>query len=215
MLFWIASPMLPSISGTCLWAAAWKTTSGRNCWKSCRIRAWSVMLAMQVCSVGGRAQACELAFDLEDAVFAAAHQHQRLRIESQHLPADLRADAAPGAGDHHRAAFQQLADHLGVQLHRGAAEQVADFDVADGNAMVAAEAVFQAADDLQVQARLLADRSSASAAASRPGCRRSPGRRLPCTAAAISRTSSSLPSTGIWPSRDLAVSSVPRKPRMR
>ena len=33
--------------------------------------------------------------------------------------------------------------------------------------------------------------------------------------AATSRTSSSLPSTGIWPSRDFSVSSVQRKPRMR
>ena len=78
------------------------------------------------------------------------------RLESQHLAADFRADAAAGPGDHDRSAFQQLADHLGVQLHRGAPQEVADFDVADGDAMVAAEAIFEAADDLQVQARLLA-----------------------------------------------------------
>ena len=75
--------------------------------------------------------------------------------------------------------FQELADHLGVQLDGGAAQQVADFDVADGNAMVAAEAVFQAADDLQVQPRLLAVVHQRSAAASRAGCRQSPGRRSP------------------------------------
>ncbi len=33
--------------------------------------------------------------------------------------------------------------------------------------------------------------------------------------AATSPTSSSFPSTGIWPSRDFSVSSVQRKPRMR
>ena len=155
-LFWTASPMLHSISGTCLWAAAWKTTSGRYSWKSCRIRGWSVTLAMQVYNAVAVRMACKPALDLEDAVLAAADQHQRAGIEAQHLAADFRADAPAGAGDHDRAALEELADHLGVQLDGGAPQQVADFDVADGNAMVAAEAVFQAADDLQVQAGLLA-----------------------------------------------------------
>ena len=46
----IASPTFISIKGTCLCAAAWKTTSGRNCVKSCRTRASSVMSAMHGCS---------------------------------------------------------------------------------------------------------------------------------------------------------------------
>ena len=58
-LFCTASPMLHSISGTCLWAAAWKTTSGRYSWKSCRIRARSVTLAMQVYSTVAVRMACK------------------------------------------------------------------------------------------------------------------------------------------------------------
>ncbi len=43
----MASPTFISISGTCLWAAAWKTTSGRYWAKICRIRGRSVTSAMQ------------------------------------------------------------------------------------------------------------------------------------------------------------------------
>ena len=73
-------------------------------------------------------------------------------LNSQDLPADFRADAAAGAGDHDRAPFEQLADVLGVQVDRVAAQEVVDFDVADGDAAVAVETVFERADDLQVQA---------------------------------------------------------------
>ena len=55
-----------------------------------------------------------------------------------------------------RAAFDQLADDVHVQLHRGPAQKVADLDVADGDAVVAAQAVLDAADDLQFQPGFLA-----------------------------------------------------------
>ena len=80
--------------------------------------------------VGGQ----ELPLDLEDAVLAAADEHEFAGIEPHDLAADFRADAAAGAGDHDPPPFQELADHLCVQLDRGAAEQVADVDVADGDA---------------------------------------------------------------------------------
>ena len=68
-------------------------------------------------------------------------------LKRDDLAADFRADAAARPGDHHPPPFQQLADVLGVEGHRVAAQEVVDFDVADGDAVVALQAVFQGADD--------------------------------------------------------------------
>ena len=122
-------------------------------------------------------------------------------IESEQLAADFRTDAAARAGDHHGAAFDELADDVHVQLHRRAAEQVADFDVADGDAVVAAHAVLDGADDLQFQPRFLAGvhQVPQPRPASVPAVTSTV---LAAQAAATSRTSSSLPRTGICPSRE-------------
>ncbi len=124
------------------------------------------MSAMQGCSTTGVRRRAELAVDGEDAVFAAADQHHGLGIEPDDLAADFRADAAAGAGDHHAAPFEQLADVLGVQRDGVAAQEVVDFDVADGDVAVALEAVFQRADDFELQ--LVVTQASISCRKRRP-----------------------------------------------
>ena len=71
-----------------------------------------------------------------------------------------------------RAAFDQAADDVHVQLHRRAAQEVADFNVADGDAVVAAQAVLDGTDDLQFQPRLLAGVHQVPQARAGQGARR-------------------------------------------
>ncbi len=155
-LFCTASPTLHSISGTCLWAAAWKTTSGRYSWKSCRIRSGSVTLAMQVYSSAPPCMACSRRSILKmrfsprpTSTNARGLKRNTWRQISEPMlpPAPVTITVRPS---------RSLPIMRGVQLHGGPPQQVADLDVADGNAMVAAEAVFQAADDLQAQPPLFA-----------------------------------------------------------
>ncbi len=171
-LLLIASPTFNSISGTCLCAAAWNTTSGWYRGNLPHAAARSVMSAMHGCSAAAWCAGVQLSLDQEDAVLAAADQQQRSRVETEQLAANLRADAAAGAGDHHGAALDQAADDVHVQLHRCAAEQVADFDVANGNAVVAAQAVLNGANDFQFQSRFLAGNHQIPQARALPACPR-------------------------------------------
>ena len=77
-----------------------------SCVKSCRIRGSIGDVGdAGVAAWWRRAGRPELPLDVEDAVFAAAHQHSTAGLKRSDLPADFRADAAAGAGDHHRAAL--------------------------------------------------------------------------------------------------------------
>ena len=64
-------------------------------------------------------------------------------LEGEDLPADFRADAAAGAGDHHPPPFEQFADVFGVERDGVAAQEVVDFDVADGNLLVAVQPILK------------------------------------------------------------------------
>ena len=86
----------------------------------------------------------------EDAVFAAANEDQGFRAEGEDLAADFRADAAAGAGHHHPPPFEQAADVFGVERDGVAAQEVVDFDVADGDPFVAFQPVLEGAHDFQV-----------------------------------------------------------------
>src|SRR5262249_37693856 len=97
----------------------------------------------------GRARGHQLAVDREDAVFAPADHHQRPRSEPQNLATNLGTDAATGAGHHHGAAFQQLADGLVVELDRVAAEQVVDVNIANGDFASAVEQILRTGDDFE------------------------------------------------------------------
>ena len=104
---------------------------------------------------GGMRRA-QFPFDVENGILAVADQNHRLGIEAHDLPADFRADASARAGHHDDSPFQQIADDIRIQLHRIAAEEVVDFDVADGDAVVAVEEVFDGRNDFQMQAELMA-----------------------------------------------------------
>src|SRR3990172_5911660 len=97
-----ASSTLTSIRGTCLWAAAWKTTSGRNRSKTLSMRGWSRMSAITACL--GRAPAGD----------RAAH---------------LQPDRSTGAGDQNAFARQAATHRLIVDGRRFTAQQVTDLDV--------------------------------------------------------------------------------------
>ena len=99
-----------------------------------------------------RAQVLEFPLDDEDAVLAAADEDQGFRVEGEDLPADFRADAAAGPGHHDPPPFEQPADVFGVERNGIAAQEVVDFDVADGDPLVAFQPILQGTDDLQVQA---------------------------------------------------------------
>ena len=143
-LFLTASPGLASIIGTCLCAAAWKTTSGRCRAKTVRRRAASVMLATQgtisVCP--GRSP--QLALEEEQAVLGVVEQDQPpgrnartwRQISEPMLPAaPVTRTTRP---------WRKPADRLAVELDRLAAEQVMDVDVAGPDVDVAVQEVRRA-----------------------------------------------------------------------
>ena len=156
----------------------------------------------------------ELAIDGEDAVLTAADEDQGLGMEVQHLAAYLGSDAPPGAGDQNGAVRQETADGVGVQLDGLAPQEVVDFDVADGYARVAVEAVLEGGDDPQVQIGLLAGLHQGP----QPRAGQQPGNHQDVAHAmrlGDLRTWSSEPRIGIWPRR-LAVSPlVARRPLIR
>ncbi len=62
---------------------------------------------------------------------AVFQQHDALRPVTRDLAAQFRADGPAGAGDQHHLLAQPFAQPRGVELHRVAAEQVVELDIAD------------------------------------------------------------------------------------
>src|SRR5690606_28577308 len=73
----------------------------------------------------------QLAVDLEDAVLAAPEQQERLRAEGGHLPRELGADGAAGAGDEDDAAPEVVGDLVRLEADGLAPEEVLDVDLPD------------------------------------------------------------------------------------
>jgi hypothetical protein len=109
-----ASPGLDSISGTCLWAAAWKTTSGTPCSNTARSRSSSPTSPTRG-TIQVRATGAELAVDVEQRELRALVEQQVGGPEAGDLAGELGADRAAGAGDHHAAAGQEAFERLLVE----------------------------------------------------------------------------------------------------
>jgi len=130
MLFLTASPGFASIIGTCLCAAACRTTSGRYLRKR-RSEAVGVGdVRDERDHHGGALQGLELALEIEYSVLVVVEDHDPRGSISHHLAADLRADAARGPRDEDDAALEEGLDRLRVELDRRPAKQVVEVDVA-------------------------------------------------------------------------------------
>ena len=110
-----------SSTGTCLWAAAWKTTSGRYRLKTSTTAERSVM-STSACSHwhgnGGRG--------VVQVGLVVVQEDQEVRVELGHLAADLRSDGSAGPGDQHPPALERASHRGQVDGHRLAAQQVLD-----------------------------------------------------------------------------------------
>ena len=95
------------------------------------------------------AQSLELLLHREQAVFGPLDEQHRLGTELEHLPADLRADAAAGPGDHHGSSGNQRADRVVVELHRLAPQKVVNIDVADLRRITARQQIVVSRDNLE------------------------------------------------------------------
>ena len=73
----------------------------------------------------------QLARDLEQVVLGVVEQHEPARAHARDLAAELGADRAAGARDHHAAAGQVAARRLDLHPHGLAAEHVLDAHLAD------------------------------------------------------------------------------------
>ena len=105
-----ASSGFASISGTCLYAAAWKTTAGP-------VLLEDLAHLGRVPGVGedggGRVELAlvhELALDLEETRLTVVHEHQPRRPHARDLAAQLRPDRAAGARDEHDLAGEVAGD---------------------------------------------------------------------------------------------------------
>ena len=130
-LFLIASPGFHSIIGTCLWAAACKTMSGEAMKDLLHAN-----LVADVGHAGNHVHAGiildQLAVNMKQAVLGVLDQQQAVGLEPADGAAQLRADAAAGAGDEDFAAIDKSGDGLEVEFHRFAAQQILDGHVAHG-----------------------------------------------------------------------------------
>ena len=110
-----------SSTGTCLWAAAWNTISGRKCSKVSKTASRSKM-STSACSDGpgdGGGRVVQVGL-------VVVEENQLRRPEAGHLPADFRADGAACTGDEHPLTLDEAADGLEVRGHRGPSEEVLD-----------------------------------------------------------------------------------------
>ena len=130
-LFRTDSSGLASMRGTCLYAAAWKTTAGRWRSKSRRIFAASFTSASAGTVERYRALVLELAVDLDERVLGVVDEHDLLRSERGDLAAELRADGAAGAGHEDGRARDVRGDRRNVELDCLAAEDVLHLDLAE------------------------------------------------------------------------------------
>jgi hypothetical protein len=104
-----------------LWAAAWKTISGRyrsNVSKTAARSAMSTRAWSQAPDHRGGG--------VVEMGLVVVEQHQELGVQAGDLPADLRPDRAAGPGHQHPAAGQGAAHRLEVGRHRGAPQQILD-----------------------------------------------------------------------------------------
>ena len=101
-LFLTASPGFHSIIGTCLWAAAWKTSAGRKLAKmvSMRIVVTNVGDAGNERRFGKRLHQAPV--NVEQIVFGPLDQDENARFQAADDPAQFRTDAAAGPRDHDR-----------------------------------------------------------------------------------------------------------------
>ena len=98
-LFLIASPGLASIIGTCLWAAAWRITSGRHSLESGTKARRVPDRSDQGNHLGVRGQWVELSLEVEQTVLAMVEKNEPFGLESQYLATELRANASCCSGD--------------------------------------------------------------------------------------------------------------------
>ena len=129
MLFVTASSGFASMSGTCLCAAAWKTTAGRTRSNSSRIRPPSRMSAMTDCrSSPGNTRRSSAS--MSKMLFSPwPDEHEAARLRHRDLTAELRADRAARARDEHDLIDDVVEDRMLVP-HRLAFQEVGDLDVA-------------------------------------------------------------------------------------
>ena len=96
-----ASIGFASIIATCLYAAAWKTTPGRYLSKTCA-HLHAILDVGDDGDAGEEAAlADELPVDLEQSRLGVVDQHEPGGPEAGELAAELGADRAAGARDHH------------------------------------------------------------------------------------------------------------------
>ncbi len=114
-----------SRTGTCLWAAAWKTTSGRNCSKTAMTAERSLM-STRACSQG----VVTVAAVSWRWVSSWSRRTSRSGSSSATWRRDLRADGAAGPGDQHPPPGQRAAHGVEVDGHRGPAQEVLDLGLA-------------------------------------------------------------------------------------
>ena len=139
-----ASTGFSSISGTCLYAAAWKTTRGRISTNSSRMRVASLQSASTAVALPKWRPSSSSRRISNSAFSPFSTQDQLARPDARDLPAELGADRAAGAGDEHRLARQVAAHAVDLHAHRLAAEHVLDAHLAH-----LAHEVHAAAQDLE------------------------------------------------------------------
>ena len=125
-----ASIGFSSISGTCLYAAAWKTTPGRCSWNTSLIRTASRDVREHRRGAREVSLLLELAADLEQRVLGVLDQDQPPRRHARDLAAELRPDRPARAGHEHGLAGQVRADPVDLDAHGLAPQHVLDLDLA-------------------------------------------------------------------------------------
>ena len=99
----------------------------------------------------------QTSLDLEQAVLAPLHEHHLLRLERHELTAQLRADAAAGAGHHHPSAANEPREAFFIEDDRLASEEIFDGDGANVRQLdVSGDDLGDAGDDLGGDPRFVA-----------------------------------------------------------
>ena len=94
-----AASGLASIMGTCLYAAAWKTTSGMKSVKNGREQGTAADIADDGSQMKVRKALGQLPFEKKQRRFRHIEKDHLFRVKPGHLTADLTADAAGRAGN--------------------------------------------------------------------------------------------------------------------
>ena len=159
-LFFTASPGFHSIIGTCLCAAAWKTTSGAGRRRSRRTRGGRVMSAMH--GTMRSASSGKLAISsrwMWKRVFSACSTRTSIAGSKRQICRQISEPMLPPAPVTRTTRFRMTAE-IAVHLehHRLAAEEVLDADVADAREVhLSADDLVDAGDDLRGEPRRVAE----------------------------------------------------------